>query len=406
MIQMKIDEIIYTLQNIAHRKTRSLLTVLSILIGIMAIYAIISFGLGIKNYMNVLAEEAGTDKLYIMSKGIGAPGTDDTFSLTTDEIDFVEKINGVDKITGMYAKAGEIKHGRENKFFFVAGMDMEKVDFILEAFNINIEKGRQLKKGEVGKVVLGYLYQFDNKIFKKRIKLGDKIEINGNKHEVVGFYEEVGNPQDDSQVYVTLEGFESIFPDSKDQFGYVMIKSSAGVDPEDLADKIKDKLRKYKGEDKGKETFYVQTFADMMETFGNIINILNGILLLIALISVLVASVNIMNTMYTAVIERTQEIGVMKAIGATNRTILTIFVFESGFLGLIGGLIGVMLGYVVAKTGGAIAAAYDYAMLQPAFPWYLIVGCLLFSFFVGAVSGLWPARAASKLKPVDALRYE
>lgn len=403
---MRTDEIIYTLKNLKQRKLRSFLTIVSILIGITAIFAIISFGLGIQNYMDVLAEEAGTDKLYILARGVGAPGVDDTFSLSPNEIDFVEKINGVQEISGLYSKPGEVKVRKEKKYFFVVGMDISKIDFILESFTVDITKGRQLKKNEVGKVALGYSYQFENKLFKKPIKLGDKIEINSNKVEVIGFYEELGNPQDDSNVYLTLKGFESIFPDAKDKFGYVMIKAEKNVDPGGLADRIKEKLRKYKGEDKGKETFYVQTFADIIEIFGNVIAILNGILFLIALISVVVASVNIMNTMYTSVIERTKEIGIMKSIGAQNKDILFIFIFESGLLGMIGGIAGVILGYIISKTGGAIAASTGYSMLQPIFPIYLTVGCILFSFIVGTVSGLLPAIQASKLKPVDALRYE
>jgi len=121
---------------------------------------------------------------------------------------------------------------------------------------------------------------------------------------------------------------------------------------------------------------------------------------------VLVAAVNIMNTMYTAVLERTKEIGIMKAIGSRNRYILMIFFFESGILGLIGGTIGILFGYGLAKMGGAIAAEAGYALLQPFFPWWLTVGCLTFAFLVGATSGFFPALQASKLKPVDALRYE
>jgi putative ABC transport system permease protein len=143
-----------------------------------------------------------------------------------------------------------------------------------------------------------------------------------------------------------------------------------------------------------------------METFGTILLVLNSILVIIAGISVLVAAVNIMNTMYTAVLERTKEIGIMKSIGARNSTILLMFFFESGFLGLIGGSIGMLLGYGLAKLGAIAIAATGYSFLQPYFPWWLIVGCLVFSFSVGAASGFFPARAASKLKPVDALRYE
>jgi putative ABC transport system permease protein len=197
-----------------------------------------------------------------------------------------------------------------------------------------------------------------------------------------------------------------LYPDVRDKFGYVILQADKGVNPSELGDKIEEKLRKYNNQKKGEENFYVQTYEDALATFGAILDVLNGILILIALISLIVAAVNIINTMYTTVLERTKEIGIMKSIGAQNHKILSIFVFEAGFLGLIGGVFGIFFGYVIAKIGGNIAIANNYSFLQPIFPMYLIVGCLLFSFFIGIVSGLWPARKASRLKPVDALRYE
>jgi putative ABC transport system permease protein len=121
---------------------------------------------------------------------------------------------------------------------------------------------------------------------------------------------------------------------------------------------------------------------------------------------VVVAAVNIMNTMYTAVLERTGEIGIMKAVGARNSDILFIFVFEAGLLGAMGGVLGVILGYIVAKIGGGIAAASGFSLLQPIFPWTLVLGCIVFAFLVGAGAGIMPAYKASRLRPVEALRYE
>ena len=133
---------------------------------------------------------------------------------------------------------------------------------------------------------------------------------------------------------------------------------------------------------------------------------LNAILALIALISVIVAGVNTTNTMYTAVLERTKEIGIMKAVGARNSSIMFIYVIESGFVGMIGGAAGVFLGFLISSAGGAIAAASGFSFLKPAFPIWLTLGCIMFAFCVGAASGTMPAIRASKLRPVDALRYE
>jgi putative ABC transport system permease protein len=401
------DEIKYALQNLKQRKMRSFLTIISIMIGITAVFTLVSFGLGIQDYVDTLATQSGTDKLFVMAKSIGAPGADQTFFLSQDDIDFMGKILGVKEISGMYMKPAEISFKDKKRYNYLAGIDMTKIDFILEASgNLGIEKGRQLKKGELGKVVLGYNYQIANKIFPKEIKLGDKVLIDSQQFEVIGFYELVGNPSDDANFYVTKEQFELIQPSTKDKYSYVMIKADSGVAPKELATRIQEKLRKHKGQEKGKEDFFVQTFEDAIKTFTTIITIINSILVLIALISLVVASVNIMNTMYTAVLERTKEIGVMKAVGARNSDILLIFIFESGLLGMMGGAIGVLLGFIAASIGGGFAAAAGYALLKPIFPWTLIVGCIFFALAVGAGSGVLPAIRASKLKPVDSLRYE
>ncbi|MBI2542193.1 ABC transporter permease [Candidatus Woesearchaeota archaeon] len=403
---MNIYEVKYALQNFRKRKLRSGLTILSILIGITAIFALLSFGIGIKQYVNQLAEESGGNKLFVQARGVGAPGTDENFFLSKDDVDFMGKMKGVDELVGMYFKVAEIKYNDQKRFYFVSGMDTSKIDFIEETFSIKIIKGRQLKKGDDDKATLGYNYQFDDKIFRNAVNVGDKVELNGRRFEVIGFYEEVGNPQDDTNIYVTGEAFESLYPNSKDKFGFVMISSQKGVKPSELASRLEERLRKFKGQEGGKENFFVQTFEDALATFTTIINVINGMLVLIALVSLVVAFVNIMNTMYTAILERTKEIGVMKAIGARNNDILLIFVVEAGLIGLIGGILGVLLGYFISSIGGSIAAASGFALLKPAYPLALIIGCLVFSLLVGAAAGFLPARRASKLKPVDALRYE
>ncbi len=399
----------YIAKNIMHRFTRSFLTVLSVLIGIMAIFALISLGQGLSNYISQISQQIGADKLIAQPKGFGPPGSSSVF-LSKDDFDFIKKVNGVSEATPMIAKQVEVRKDENKKGKWVFAMSMSTIPseqrLIDESFGgIGILKGRNLKNGDKNKAALGYSYQFADKIFDKPLKLGDKIFINNRAFDVVGFYEEIGNPQDDSNVYITLDDAKSLF-NVGDEYGFIYIRSDKGVNPSELADKIEDKLRKKKGLKEGEEDFYVQTFEQLVETFNTVLIVLNAILALIAGISIAVAAVNITNTMYTAVIERTKEIGIMKSIGARNSSILFIFFIESGILGLIGGIIGIAFGYGLAKLGGFIAASSGYALLKPYFPWWLIVGCLAFSFFIGAASGFFPARAASRLKPVDALRYE
>ena len=158
--------------------------------------------------------------------------------------------------------------------------------------------------------------------------------------------------------------------------------------------------------DKTKD-FSILTPEELLSSFASILSIVTGFLLGVAAISLLVGAIGITNTMYTSVLERTKEIGVMKAVGAKNSDILTIFLIESGLLGLTGGVIGVLLGMGIGKVIEYIAVhQLQTNLLQVVFPVYLIAGCLIFAFLIGAISGTLPAYRASKIRPVVALRYE
>ncbi len=403
------DLIKYIITNMRHRFTRSFLTILSILIGIMSIFVLISYGEGLRNYMNIMAQEMGTDKLIAQPKGFGPPGSTSTH-LTKDDLDFIKKQNDVSEATGAIVRQSEVKIDQRKlgKWVFIMGMPTEPNEQRLmeEAFaGYGVLKGRAVKKGDENKAALGYSYMIADKIFSKPLQLGDNVFIKGKSFDIVGFYEEIGNPNDDANAYMTNDAMKELF-DVGDEYEYMFIRTEKGANPTEVADRLEEKLRKKKGQKEGEEDFYVQSFEQLMETFSTVLLVLNSILVIIAGISIVVAAVNIMNTMYTAVLERTKEIGIMKSIGARNSAILSIFFIESGFLGLIGGAFGMLIGFVLAKLGAIAIAAAGYSFLQPYFPWWLIVGCLAFSFVVGTASGFFPARAASKLKPVEALRYE
>ena len=218
--------------------------------------------------------------------------------------------------------------------------------------------------------------------------------------------EKTGDPGNDAAVYIPKDVFREIF-NTPNEESTIMVNIAKGFDPEEVAKDIERKLRKFRDEKEGEETFSVQTSEQLLESFSNIFGIVQAVLVGIAAISLLVGGIGIMNTMYTAVLERTKEIGTMKAVGARNSDILLIFLFESGLLGLVGGGIGIMIGVGLGKSAEYIATmALGTDLLQAYFPWYLILGALMFSFCIGALSGIFPAMQAAKLKPADALRYE
>jgi len=244
-----------------------------------------------------------------------------------------------------------------------------------------------------------------SKIFPKAYALNSKIEVQGQELRIVGFYEKVGNPQDDSNIYVTNDFMPELFP--KKELSYGMILARADKDNiDEVAIRVEKKLRKERGLDEGKEDFTVDSFASLLESYMIVLDIIIGFVLLIACISIVVSAVNTANTMITSVLERFKEIGVLKSIGARNSEIFKIFLFESGFLGFVAGVIGVLAGWGATNLGANILDNLGYGFLSPHYSWTLFVGCILFATLTGAISGVIPAWRASKINAVDALRYE
>jgi putative ABC transport system permease protein len=195
--------------------------------------------------------------------------------------------------------------------------------------------------------------------------------------------------------------------DVKNEYQQVIVKTAASQNPNIIAEDVRQQLRKDHNKKVGEEDFTLQTTEQLMDSFNSVLLIVQVVIIGIAAISLLIGGIGIMNTMYTAVVERTQEIGIMKAIGARNSDILTIFMMEAGVLGLVGGAIGVAIGLGIAKAVEFFGAVYlGSPLLRAWWSWELIAAALLFAFVVGMLSGTLPAYQASKQKPVDSLRYE
>jgi putative ABC transport system permease protein len=402
------ESIGYSLRSLKKRKARSFLTVLSIFIGIATIFIFFSFGLGLYNYINDMLMGSSANKVIVQGRGFSAPGLDASFKLTDRDLRAVENSAGVVDASGVYFKVVEAEFNNEKKYVFLTGYDPKK-PIIMDIFNIDIEQGRELRPGDTNKVVLGYNYMQKDALFSRAMKINDKITVQGVDFRVVGFYEKIGTPQDDANIYVINDVIGKIYPDTENSYGWIV----AEVDPSRIdwtIENIERGLRNARGQKAGKEDFYVQSFSDMISSYMGAINIVIGFIIAIAFISVGVSLINTANTMVTSVIERTREIGVIKAVGGKNKEIFGIFLFESSLLGFIAGTIGVLLGFGLSELGGYILDSLGWGFFQPhysfLFPYDIFVYCILFATITGALSGVIPAWSASKTNVVDALRYE
>lgn len=379
------------LKFVAHRRLRSFLTTLGVAIGVALVFSLVSINQGMLAYISDTMDELGSDLVMVMPKGLlGGGGFGTAFS--QDEVDALERLYFVESAMGFAMGNLPAKIKGQDVNLMILGTDDGITNMFGDISSFEIERGRDFTANERKKLVIGYNIARDH-----NLGPGSQIEINGEKYRVVGVMSQVGNSQDDSQVYMHIDDFAEITGRESE---YIMIYLNTKEPKVEVIERTLERIR-------GREDFEVSTSEDLMETVNQVLGVLNAVFMAVASISILVGSVGVANTMYMAVAERTREIGIMKAIGATEQDILTIFLLESGLLSLIGGLFGTVLGYGLAKgIGYAAAVGAGMLALQPIFSLELVFWSGFMAFVVGVLSGVFPARYASKLEPVQALRYE
>ncbi|HLD06310.1 MAG TPA: ABC transporter permease [Candidatus Nanoarchaeia archaeon] len=397
----------FSVRNLVRRGVRSWLTMLGIFIGIAAVVALVSLGQGLQRSIDEQFSQLGVDKLIVQPRGeFGPPGSSTTTAkLDEDDVGAVGRAKDVVRVAGYMLKPIRVEFHEQVRYFLALGLPTDEQKHLVDDFaNLQIAQGRDIRPNDGRKAVLGHQF-LDANLFSPNVRVGDRLLINDAEFEAVGFYGVIGNTGDDRNVVMPLDTLREL-TGAGEEVSAIVAQSGRNADPEAVAVAIEKALRKHRDVEEGKEDFSVQTSTELIESFGNVILIVQAFLIGVAAISLVVGGIGIMNTMYTAVLERTREIGVMKAIGATNADIMKIFLIESGLLGIAGGGVGIIIGILVSKGIEVILAATGNSFLKIYFPWYLIVGALVFAAGVGMLSGLLPAVQAAKQQPVDALRYE
>ena len=403
---MLIDYFVFSIKGLRRRKLRSWLTLIGIFIGIAAVVALVSLSQGMQNAINEQFKKIGANRIIISPGGIffGPMGSElSVEQLAEHDINLINKVNGVKQAIGVLAKTAKIEFKDEVKYISVMGMpiDTESKKMWEEVGFFDIKEGRQIRGGDKYKANIGYNIAYE--MFDKDIRNGDKIKVEEQVFEVVGVQKKAGTGVHDIIMRIPIDTARDLF-NEPDDISTIFTTAKKGFKPGDVAEDIKKAMRKDRNLKKGDEDFSVQTSEQLIARFNIIMDVVQVVLVGIAAISLLVGGIGIMNTMYTSVLERRREIGIMKAIGARNSDILLIFLLESGVLGLIGGAIGIVLGIGIAKLGEIIAFSMGASVLKAQISFVLVTGALLFSFFIGSISGVFPAMQASKLNPVDALR--
>ncbi len=395
------------LNNLKRRKLRSWLTMVGIFIGIAAVVGLISLGQGLQTAITGQFESMGSDYLTVTNAetGFGPPGSTAIDKLTDHDLKIVENVRGVKKAAPILLRTLKIEYNKIVSFSMARGVsnNAESLQEEYDALGLKTADGRLLKIGDNKKVLLGNDFSKDTK-FDKPVEVGKKIKISGEEFEVIGILKSSGNFMINGAILIFYEDLKEIegIDDEIDMIG-LTIKNTE--EASDVAERIEKALRKDRDLKEGEEDFAVQTPAQVISTVNTILDSINIVVVGIAMISLIVGGVGIANTMYTSVLERRKEIGTMKAIGARNSNILSIFLIESGLLGLVGGIVGASLGALFALGVGSVANnALGTSIIQVDVSFSLIISAISFSFLLGILFGAIPSYQASKLPPTQALR--
>lgn len=422
---MRVEDIFgLSLSGILHRRLRSFLTVLGIMIGIGTVIALISIGQGFQENINGQLAQLGGSTIIITpghSKagggnlfgggGFGGGGTRSTIStLTENDVHAIRTVTGVQEAMGIVSGGVKIEFNGQNASSSVIGVDPGLWQLIQ---TVNLESGRYVREGDTGAAVIGSRVAQD--LFKKNVTLNNKIVVGGKNFQVVGILQQtgglVGGFSDNAVIVLKASARNILTSVGSNDVSVILARASETADANQVSTGIEQRMQAAHHVTQQNEDFTVISPETIQSSISAITGAITFFLGAIAGISLLVGSIGIANTMFTSVIERTKQIGLLKALGMTGREVMGLFLMESALMGLIGGLGGAAIGIAVSELlssvgggggGGGLFGGGFKASVSPE----LILFAVAFSIAIGAISGLIPARRAAKLEPVEALRYE
>lgn len=388
-------------------KMRSLLTMLGIIIGVAAVIALVSIGYGVRSQIQDSISSLGSNLLMVYPGAPRTPGVrptaDSQKTIKLEDYTTLSHLEDIDMASPVSAGSSYIViYTNKNWTTSVTGVnsDFQYIN------NWTVKSGRFITASQVERrervAVIGSTVATN--LFGSEDPVGKDIRIKNNPYKVIGVLEakgsgSFGNDQDDVVYIPYTTGMERL--QGVDYLRMIYIKAKEGVDLDRLQSDVENILRvRHNIKNPDLDDFNVRNMATIMETVEQTTATMTLFLGSVAAISLLVGGIGIMNIMLVSVTERTREIGVRKALGATYRVIVMQFLIEAVVISLVGGAIGIIVGIGSSKLISALTGMNTVISMGP------ILLSFGFSMAIGLVFGLYPARKAAKLNPIDALHYE
>ena len=407
--------LIEALENLNANKMRSMLTVLGIVIGVAAVIAMLSIGKGAQASITSRIESMGTNLVYVspgstssggVQSGAGSAGT-----LTLDDADALAELANVEAVASVTNNFAQVVFGSQNtrtrlmgvtpEYTTVSSMTLEDGEFITE----NHQSARSLV------VVLGS--EVANSLFGGTAGVvGQKVRLNGQPYKVIGVLASKGGTgfmNQDDQVFIPLSTalyrlVGGMRFRGSSVISQITVKASSSETVDQVVNDVTLTMRELHETVEGADDFTVTSQQETLATATEVSDTLTIFLGGIAGISLAVGGIGIMNIMLTTVTERTHEIGLRKAIGAKRQDIMLQFLVEAMVLSLLGGIIGVTIGWGISSLMGQVQ--FGGTTITPVVSLDSILLATFFSMAVGLFFGIYPATRAARLQPVEALRYE
>ena len=387
-------------------KLRSLLTMLGIIIGVAAVIALVSIGNGVKQDIEDSISSLGSNLLVVLPGAPRTPGARSSQgsmkSLKISDYEAIAKLEGVKAASPMTNGSYVVIYQNKNWTTSVAGVNSNFQDvnnWTMTSGRFFSDKNVQNRErvAVVGQTVVKNLFADEDPV-------GKEIRVKNIPFRVIGVLKSkgngtMGNDQDDTVLIPYTTSMERVEGIDYLRMVYVVAKDDEGIDR--LQADIENLLRvRHNIKDTNLDDFNIQNMKSIMETVAQTTGTFTLFLGAVAAISLVVGGIGIMNIMLVSVTERTREIGVRKALGATYSVIVTQFLIEAVVISLIGGFIGIAFGIGASKVIGMVSGMSTVVSVPT------IIMSFAFSMAIGLIFGIYPARKAAKLNPIDALHYE